>query len=223
MRFLAVKNFEQFQHYRDRAPPWIKLHNAVLEDYEFARLPDASKWHLAAIWLLASRTNNRIPYDPSWIASKIGARSKVDLDTLVSAGFLVMISTATDPVAEPEQNASAPLERAEERRGRAEERRGETLHQPPAAPAEFGRFWQAYPRKVGKGAAEKAWKSALSRASPEQILDAVQRAEWHGNPRFIPHPATWLNQHRWLDEPPRDAVLAALDLDADEAPILRLQ
>jgi len=34
MQFLAVKNFERFQHYKDRNPPWIKLHAAVLDDYE---------------------------------------------------------------------------------------------------------------------------------------------------------------------------------------------
>ena len=60
---LSVKNFEQYQHYKDRKPPWIKLYNDVLDDYAFEVMPDASKAHLMLIWLLASRTDNRIPND----------------------------------------------------------------------------------------------------------------------------------------------------------------
>ncbi len=86
---LSVKNFEQYQHYKDRKPPWIKLYNDVLDDYAFEVMPDASKAHLMLIWLLASRTDNRIPNDPEWIARKIGATGPVDIAGLTSAGFLV--------------------------------------------------------------------------------------------------------------------------------------
>lgn len=85
---LSVKNFEKYQHYKDRKPPWIKLYNDVLDDYAFEVLPDASKAHLMLIWLLASRTDNRIPNDPEWIARKIGATGLVDIAGLTSAGFL---------------------------------------------------------------------------------------------------------------------------------------
>ena len=54
----------KYQHYKlMRNPPWIKLHASTLEDYDFGRLQDASKMHLCAIWLLASRTENKIPWD----------------------------------------------------------------------------------------------------------------------------------------------------------------
>src|SRR5687768_18068275 len=56
---LFRSNFESFQHYKDRAPPWIKLYNELLDDYEFGQLPDASKMHLVAIWLLASRSDRK--------------------------------------------------------------------------------------------------------------------------------------------------------------------
>ena len=41
-RQVHVKNFEKFQHYRDRAPIWIKLYGYLLEDYEFNLLPDVA-------------------------------------------------------------------------------------------------------------------------------------------------------------------------------------
>lgn len=70
----------------------------------------------------------------------------------------------------------------------------------------FLEFWQVYPKKVGKGAAEKAFK----KTSPTQelfltILEAVkaqcQCEQWvKDNGQFIPNPATWLNQRRWEDD-----------------------
>lgn len=89
MRTFHVKNFERFQHYKDRSPPWIKLYNALLDDYEFGHLPDASKMHLVAIWLIASRSDNQIPLDPEWIAQRINATDPVDLEALLDAGLII--------------------------------------------------------------------------------------------------------------------------------------
>lgn len=89
MKFLAVRNFARFQHYKDRQPEWIKLYPSVLEDYAFVSLPDASKAHLLLIWALASRIDNKIPDDSRFIHNAIGAHSKVDLGLLTRHGFLV--------------------------------------------------------------------------------------------------------------------------------------
>lgn len=101
---LSVKNYDEFQHYKDRTPPWIKLYNALLDDYDFCALPDPSKFHLVAIWLLASRSKNRIPHDAKWIANKISATKPVDIDLLISAGFLI----ENQPLQGVEQDASTP-------------------------------------------------------------------------------------------------------------------
>lgn len=89
MKTLSVPNFKEYQHYKDRSPPWIKLYNKTLSNYQFTKLPDASRYHLIAIWLLASRTGNEIPRDPEWISQQIGATEVVDLELLIEAGFLV--------------------------------------------------------------------------------------------------------------------------------------
>lgn len=88
MRHLEVKNWDRFQYYKKRSPPWIRLYNDLLDDYAFAQLPDASKWHAVGLWLLASRFDNKIPADPEWIARRIGAGTAVDVENLVSAGFV---------------------------------------------------------------------------------------------------------------------------------------
>lgn len=69
----------------------------------------------------------------------------------------------------------------------------------------FTEFWQAYPRKVGKGAAEKAW--AKLKPDLQIVLSALawqsRQDGWTKDQGvFIPHPATYLNQRRWEDEKP---------------------
>lgn len=71
-----------------------------------------------------------------------------------------------------------------------------------AADGVFAEFWMAYPRKVGKGAAERAWATARKLADPQSILAAVRSYGWPTDAQFIPHAATWLNQKRWTDEAP---------------------
>lgn len=81
-----------------------------------------------------------------------------------------------------------------------------TKNQTPHTPqGGFDEFWSAYPKKVGKGAAEKAWAKAKVGNHLEQVLQAldVQKhsEQWRkDNGQFIPNPATWINQRRWEDE-----------------------
>lgn len=74
--------------------------------------------------------------------------------------------------------------------------------------ARFDRFWRAYPRKVGKDAARKAFEKrkpddgllqAMVSAIERQGLEAKCK---RGESQFVPHPATWLNEGRWQDELP---------------------
>jgi len=53
---LIPKNWTKFQHYKDRNPPWIKLHRDLLIDKTFMRLPTASKALAPLLWLLASES-----------------------------------------------------------------------------------------------------------------------------------------------------------------------
>ncbi len=69
----------------------------------------------------------------------------------------------------------------------------------------FAEFWRVYPRRVGKRAARTAFERAVGRGVPaERILEGARRFAGDPNlpePRFIPHPATWLNQDCWDDDP----------------------
>lgn len=69
---------------------------------------------------------------------------------------------------------------------------------------EFESFWNAYPRKVGKEAARKSF-SKIPKSEIPNLVPAIenqkQSEQWKKeNGRYIPNPATWLNQGRWQDE-----------------------
>lgn len=73
----------------------------------------------------------------------------------------------------------------------------------------FEEWWKHYPRKVGKEAARKAFAKVtagiLCKVTVQELIDAVEQQkgseQWtKENGRYIPNPATWLNQGRWEDE-----------------------
>ena len=57
---LIPKNWAVFQHYKDRNPPWIKLHREILNDRTYMTLPLASKALAPLMWLLASESKNGV-------------------------------------------------------------------------------------------------------------------------------------------------------------------
>lgn len=78
---------------------------------------------------------------------------------------------------------------------------------PKGADVRFDAFWRAYPKKVGKDDARKAF---MRRKPDDELLAsmlaaiAAQRESqaWTKDAgQFIPNPSTWLNQGRWQDEP----------------------
>lgn len=65
--------------------------------------------------------------------------------------------------------------------------------------AQFDEFWNAYPRKLDKAKAFRAFKSALKRGKFEDILAGVlaYRNDPKRNPDYTKYPATWLNNDAW--------------------------
>ena len=69
---------------------------------------------------------------------------------------------------------------------------------------EFDTFWTAYPRKVAKAEARKAW--SRMRPPVDKILEALKwqkgQEQWqHDGGQFIPYPASYLRGERWEDSP----------------------
>lgn len=71
--------------------------------------------------------------------------------------------------------------------------------------AEFNKFWEVYPNKVGIGAARTAWVRARKKVDATTLINAAEafRDDPRRKPDFTAHPATWLNQERWADQAER--------------------
>jgi hypothetical protein len=75
--------------------------------------------------------------------------------------------------------------------------------------SQFEDFWKLYPRHVDKGKAKSTWEKVCrwnngKRPTWKEIKSAIikqKKSERWQDIKFIPHPTTWLNQQRWLDDP----------------------
>jgi len=69
----------------------------------------------------------------------------------------------------------------------------------------FDTFWISYPKKTAKPTAEKAWNKAKINGEFSSVMTALNKQreseQWRNDGgKFIPNPATWINQRRWEDE-----------------------
>lgn len=137
------------------------------------------------------------------------------------------------PKQTPKQDRSTPEAHSEAMKevgsrkkevGSKEDRKNDSYIPPYSPPKgtrseDFEAFWAAYPRKVGKQAALKAYERNVD-VPVETLLSVIGREkrseQWRRDGgQFIPHPATWLNQHRWLDEPTETNDFAHRDKSGD--------
>lgn len=89
-KFLSLKNFEKYQHYKQRNPPWVKVHKTMLGDPEFMKLSATMKYVYIGLIILASETDNRVLNDRSFIAHRLCIQaSDIDLNALYRSGFLL--------------------------------------------------------------------------------------------------------------------------------------
>lgn len=89
--FLAVKDWNRFQHYKYGTPVWIKLHKSLLDNMDFRLLPAAARALLIDIWLIASENWGLIPADPTLIAFRVRADVRETTEAMahiLAAGFL---------------------------------------------------------------------------------------------------------------------------------------
>ena len=111
---LAVKGWSEFQHYKHRKPPWIRLYRKLLDDIEWHRLPVASRALAPMLWLLASETQNGvIDGDSEAIAFRLRYASKdfeEALKPLITGGWIIRIDPKPAVLATCSQDAPSESE-----------------------------------------------------------------------------------------------------------------
>lgn len=197
---LVPKNWHSFQHYKDRDPTWIKLHKKLLDDYEFQRLPIASKALAPMLWLLASeQKNGEFEADPEKLAFRLRWNVKDiegALTPLIESGFFFPVQPASNALALIKPDASPETYKPETENPIARKE--------PEEPEGFQTFWRAWPkseRKIDRCKCAAYWRREKLEPLTATIIEHVGRSaktrKWTTG--YEPAPLTYLRGRRWND------------------------
>lgn len=197
---IVPNNWSELQHYKDRSPPWIKLHKKLLDNYDFQCLPVASRALAPMLWLLASEhASGEIDAEPQ----KIAFRLRLTLQEVEDALAPLIERKFFSPLGKVASKKLAPCTKKLAKLEPVARPETETETETDIS---FSAFWSAYPRKVAKPEAIKAFRrlnpseavlrSMLAAIAEQGLAERVEKGEG----RFVCHPATWINERRWEDE-----------------------
>lgn len=156
---LRPKNWDKFQHYKQRCPPWIKMYRTLLDDREFMCLPVASKALAMMLWLLASEhaegVIEGVPADWAFRLRMTDNELLAALKPLIDNG---MFEDASNVLAECLQGACSERENRDKGRGQKQKKNGAAapVVQPevplsvPGLNEEVWQRWVAYRKSIGK-------------------------------------------------------------------------
>ena len=205
-----VKNWSEYQPplKSDRNVIWIKVYRKILDDYEWSNLSSDNKATLIELWLLASENNGKIKN-----LEEICFRLRRDKPFIARqmkqlSNFIVQVGNES----EPERKQLVSLEESKSKReskSREEVIQHGQVEVITKSENEFLEFWNLYPKKKKKKEALNAWLKVSPPIQP--VLNAImwqkQQQDWvKEDGKFIPHPATYINGHRWEDEPDEDLI-----------------
>lgn len=204
-----IKNWEKYQHYKDRNPPWIKLHVETLSSADWVTLADASKLLMIVCMILASKENGVFVGDLDYIKRVAYLDKRPDLTPLIKCGFIEEV--LADASASKQKQADVRPEKEAE----AEKEKKDTPVVPKGTsrPEGFNRWYlgegvegySGYPHKVAVDGAIRAWEKRRKAGTlpSVDVLIAATKAYIARKPERIDwaNPATWLNGGRWQDEP----------------------
>lgn len=204
MKQFIVAELDKLQSYKDREPHWIKVYMKFIDKPKYALLPDHIKGQLVSLWLYATRlgAEQPIPFDPKFVANKINATTKIDLEELLRLNFIQIYENKEENQRVHTYVKNCTQVRTTEKKREEKRREENTL-------CFFQTFWEKYPNHKSKLEAQKKFlKLNPDVVLFEKILKAIeaqkawrhakeQAGEWVENWK---HPATWLNQQCWEDE-----------------------
>lgn len=125
-----IKNWNKFQHFKDRRPPWIKLYRDLLDDREWFELDPLSSKHLVNFWLLASENDGELP-SINDLAFRLRLKNHVVIEILMTLSHWI---EQTDITLISPQYQSDPLEREREREKEKEKEKEKKIKASPLAP-----------------------------------------------------------------------------------------
>ena len=202
---LRIKDWNKFQHFKDRRPPWVKLYRDLLDDMDWHELDGDCAKTLISLWLIASENEGQLP-ETRKLAFRLRMSEKVLTGIIGQLNHWLEVVDNTlisdcyqDDAPETETETETETER------HCPEKVPDGVREDKTA---FEEFWKAYPRtpNMSKAAALKSWdKQKCGELPQDQLLKAVAKykaflaAETKKNGRDYPakHAQGWLTERRW--------------------------
>jgi hypothetical protein len=212
---LTPRDWNEFQHYKERCPPWIKLHRNLLNSREFMCLPLASKALAPLLWLLASEHKDGT-FDAS--IDELVFRLRMDeadiiagLKCLIDKGFLILASGEIAECLRDDSNMLAQRERQRQSERQSQSSEIKKSNQSIARKARaneqgvdehFELFWNAYDKKRGRADCERQWARINPDGQLAQRIVRSARAYALATPEkaYRKDPVRWLSHQCWEDE-----------------------
>ncbi len=96
--WIVIPNWEEFQHYEDRDPIWIKNYVSLTADDDYLSLSSHCRAVLHGVWLEYARSDGRLPLDTASLTRRLALRvTSANIKSLSDAGFIQL--SASRPLA----------------------------------------------------------------------------------------------------------------------------
>lgn len=85
MAYISIRNWEKYQHYKDRNPPWIKCYTHLLDDDDFLDLSMSERALWIMLLLRASRNGNATRSDFKGLVSDFRTETSMNPEEIREA------------------------------------------------------------------------------------------------------------------------------------------
>ena len=151
---LKIKNWERFQHFKDRKPPWIKLYRDLLDDKNWFELDSDAAKLLVMLWLIASENAGELQPIPELACRLRISESSIKSNFSKLTHWLIQddIKVISDINAiSTEHQADTQDDIGVKALARSQERETERETEEHSRAA-FEKFWEVCPKIERKGA-----------------------------------------------------------------------
>ncbi len=213
--FIKIKEWGSFQSYKDRKPPWIRLHKSLLDNYEFHSMSVNARALLPMLWLLASEDDDPVSGSIRFGYKKIAFRLRDCEKNVISAvkeiekANFIEINHSSDDLSDDlrksYKNQSCNENVTKFRKSLTPETDTETETEKETHMRFcFEADWTKYPRK--RGSKEKAWKeykktvaNDLGANRPLFLKKMDQQIQFSTDIDFIPYGETFFRNWQGLE------------------------
>lgn len=196
--YISIVSWAKYQHYKDRNPPWIKLHRDLLTSETWVSSSDASKALAIALMMLAAEHGNRIPANPRYIQRRAYLEKEPDLQGLVDLQFIEIVQEnddASKPLADCKQVAPTETENREQKEGSVADATGAVAPQGPSAvDLKAAVFSSGVRLLMAAGDSERNARSMIGRWCKQYREGPTLEALAEATAKGVADPKPWINR-----------------------------